>query len=223
MTPEPFHQPMHAFHTLVCRRRPAWTIGTKARPGLRSGINSGAGRRRQPPSPEQRQPRVAREMYAGACPQLGVEWGAQMTPEPFHQPMHPIFMPWCAGGGRHGRLVQKHVPDSDPGSIPAPADDTNHRRPNNDCRGSQEKCSAGAGPQLGVGWGAQMTPDPSINQCTHFMPWCAGGGRHGRLVQKHVPDSDPGSIPAPAGDANHRRPNNDCRGSQEKCSAGAGP
>ena len=215
---------------------------------------------------------------AGACPQLGVEWGAQMTPEPFHQPMHPIFMPWCAGaagmddwyenarhrirhsgdesmprtpgagiqrgrvapttpnhfqrpslifipwcagGGRHGRLVPRH---SDPGSIPAPAGDANHRRPNNDCRGSQEKCSAGACPQLGVGWGAQMTPEP-FHQPMHpiFMPWCAGGGRHGRLVQKHVPDSDPGAIPAPAGDANHRRPNNDCRGSQEKCSAGACP
>ena len=88
-------------------------------------------------------------------------------------------------------LVGKHVPDSDPGSIPAPAGDANHRRPNNDCRGSQEKCSAGACPQLGVEWGAQMTPEP-FHQPMHpiFMPWCAGGGRHGRLVRKHVPDSE---------------------------------
>ena len=50
-----------------------------------------------------------------------------------------IFIPWCAGGNRHGRLVRKHVPDSDPGSIPAPAGDTNHRRPNNDSPGSQER------------------------------------------------------------------------------------
>ncbi len=50
-----------------------------------------------------------------------------------------IFIPWCAGGNRHGRLVRKHVPDSDPGSIPAPAGDTNHRRPNNDSLGSQER------------------------------------------------------------------------------------
>ncbi len=71
------------FHTLVCRRPPAWAIGTKACPGLRSGIISGAGRRHQPPSPEQRQPRVAREKCsAGACPQPGVGWGAQTTSDP---------------------------------------------------------------------------------------------------------------------------------------------
>ena len=26
-----------------------------------------------------------------------------------------IFMPWCAGGNRHGRLLRKLVPDQDPG------------------------------------------------------------------------------------------------------------
>ena len=54
-----------------------------------------------------------------------------MTLELSDQPMHPIFIPWCAGASRHERLVQKHVPDSDPGWIPAPARDTNHRRPVN--------------------------------------------------------------------------------------------
>ena len=44
---------------------------------------------------------------AGACPQLGVGWVAQTTPEPFHQPMHPIFIPWCAGTSRHERLVRE--------------------------------------------------------------------------------------------------------------------
>ena len=91
-----------------------------------------------------------------------------MTLELSDQPMHPIFIPWCAGASRHERLVRKHVPDSDPGWIPAPAGDTNHRRPNNDSPGSQEKCSAGACPQLGAGCVAQTTPDPSINQCTQF-------------------------------------------------------
>ena len=38
-----------------------------------------------------------------------------MTLELSDQPMHPIFIPWCAGASRHERLVQKHVPDSDPG------------------------------------------------------------------------------------------------------------
>ena len=71
MTDEHFQQPDPDFHTLVCRRQPARAIGAKACPGLRSGINSGAGRRHQPPSPEQRQPSVAREKCsAGACPQL---------------------------------------------------------------------------------------------------------------------------------------------------------
>ena len=27
------------FHALVCQRQPAWAIGTKACPGLRSGMN----------------------------------------------------------------------------------------------------------------------------------------------------------------------------------------
>ncbi len=157
--------------------------------------------------------------------EAGIQRGrvAPTTPKHLQRP-GLIFIPRCAGAYRHGRLVRKHAPDSDPGSIPAPAGDANHRRPNNDCRGSQEKCRAGAGPQLGVGWGAQMTPEP-FHQPMHpiFMPWCAGGGRHERLVRKHVPDSDPGSIPAPAGDTNHRRPNNHSRGSQEKCSAGACP
>ena len=40
----------------------AASLGTKACPGLRSGMNSGAGRRHQPPSPNQRQPRVEGEM-----------------------------------------------------------------------------------------------------------------------------------------------------------------
>ena len=76
-----------------------------------------------------------------------------MPLEQFHQSAAPIFIRPCAGTRRHQRLVRKHVPNSDPGSIPAPAGDTNHRRPNNNSLGSQEKCSAGACPQLGVGWG----------------------------------------------------------------------
>ncbi len=43
------------------------------------------------------------------------------------------------------------------------------------------------------------------------------------FVRKHVPDSDPGLFPAPAGDTNHRRSNKDSPGSKENCSAGACP
>ena len=52
--------------------------------------------------------RVDREKRsAGACPQPGE--GGQTTPEPFDQPMHPIFIPCCAGTSRHERLPRKHV------------------------------------------------------------------------------------------------------------------
>ena len=44
---------------------------------------------------------------AGACPQLGEGRGAQTTPEPFDQPMHPILIPRCAGTSRHERLIRK--------------------------------------------------------------------------------------------------------------------
>ena len=56
--------------------------------------------------------------------------GAKACPghpnRPPNQPMHPIFIPWCAGASRqlerHGRCrrVRKHVPDSAPGwMVPA--------------------------------------------------------------------------------------------------------
>ena len=98
-----------------------------------------------------------------------------------------------------------------------------HRRNVPNCKpmvdGGMRKCSAGACPPLGSGWGVAESTVPI--RCTKpqlrlFIPWCAGGNRHGRLVRKHVPDSDQGSIPAPAGDTNHRRPNNDSPGSQER-------
>ncbi len=140
--------------------------------------------------------------------------------------MHAILIPWCAGASRHERLVRRHVPDSDPGSIPAPAGDTNHRRPNNDSPGSQERnVGLGLVPRQGAGWGAQTTPEP-FDRSMHaiLIPWCAGDSRHERLVRRHVPDSDPGWIPAPAGDTNHRRPNNrQPRVAREKCRAGACP
>ena len=151
-------------------------------------------------------------------------WVAQMTLERFPQPAPPILISWCAGASLHERLVGKHVPDSDPGWIPARAGDTNHRRPNNHSRRSKERCSAGARPQPGEGWEAQTTPE-LFRQPAHliFISWCAGDSGHERLVGKHVPDYDPGWTPARAGDTNHRRPNNHSRRSKERCSAGACP
>ena len=95
-----------------------------------------------------------------------------MTLELSHQPMHPIFTPWCAGDSRHERLVRKHVPDSDPAcallstSMPAL-----HRRNVPNCRpmadGGMRKCSAvedfarrGACPPLGSAWGVAESTVP---------------------------------------------------------------
>ena len=120
--------------------------------------------------------------------------------------MHPFFIPWRAGTSRHGRLVRKHVPDSDPGwMVPA----------------TEFVIPAKAGIQRGRV--APTTPKHFQRPGLIFIPWCAGTSRHERLVRKHVPDSDPGWIPAPAGDTNHRRPSNDSRGPKERCSAGACP
>ena len=132
------------FHTLVCRRQPAWAIGTKACPGLRPGMDGSRHRIRH--SGESRNPggRVA-----------------PTTPKHFQRP-GLIFIPWCAGASRHERLVRKHVPDSDPGWIPAPAGDTNHRRPNNDSRGPKERCSAGAGPLPAGSGGRPLSLRPPL-------------------------------------------------------------
>ena len=94
----------------------------------------------------------------------GIQRGrvAPTTPKHSHQPMHPIFIPWCAGASRHGRLVRKHVPDSAPGWIPAPAGDTNHHRPNNDSRGPKERCSAGAGPLPAGSGGRPLSLRPPL-------------------------------------------------------------
>ena len=218
-----------------------------------------------------------RKCSAGACPPQGSGWGEAESAVPIRciKPQFRLFKPWCAGTSRHERLVRKHVPDYDPGcprqstSMPAL-----HGRNVPNCRpmadGGMRKCSAGACPPQGSGWGEAESAVPI--RCTKpqlrlFIPWCAGTSRHERLVRKHVPDSefvilaeagiqrgrvapttpkhlqrpglifiprcagtsrhkrlvrkhvpasDPGRIPAPAGDTNHRRPNNDSRGSQER-------
>ena len=124
----------------------------------------------------------------------GEVWVVAMTLELSHQPMHPIFIPRCAGTSRHGRLVRKHVPDYDPGcarqstSMPAL-----HRRILPHCRpmvdGGMRKCSAGACPPLGSGWGLAESAVPircTKPQLPHFIPPCAGTSRQQRLVRKYV-------------------------------------
>ena len=107
-----------------------------------------------------------------------------MTLELSHQPMHPIFKPWCAGTSRHERLLRKCALQST--SMPAL-----RRRNVPNCRpmadGGMRKCSAGACPPLGSGWGVAESAVPI--RCTKpqfglFIPWCAGANRHGRLVRK---------------------------------------
>ncbi len=57
------------------------------------------------------------ECSAGACPPLGKGWGVAESTVPIQctKPQLRLFIPWCAGTNRHGRLVRKHVPDYDPG------------------------------------------------------------------------------------------------------------
>ena len=120
-----------------------------------------------------------------------------MTLELSHQPMHPIFTPWCAGASRHVRLARKHVPDSDPGcALQSPSVPALHRRNLPNCRpmadGGMRKCSAvqdfarrGACPPLGSGWGVAESTVPIRGikpQLPPFTPWCAGANRHERLL-----------------------------------------
>ena len=102
----------------------------------------------------------------------GEGWAVAMTLELSHQPMHPIFIPWCAGTSRHGRLVRKHVPDSDPGcALQSTSMPALHRRILPNCRpmvdGGMRKCSAGACPPAGVGVGrGRLRRANSLHQTT---------------------------------------------------------
>ncbi len=66
-----------------------------------------------------------------------------------------------------------------------------HRRILPNCRpmvdGGMRKCSAGACPPQGSGWGSAESTVPI--RCTKpqlplFIPWCAGASRHERFVRK---------------------------------------
>ena len=110
-----------------------------------------------------------------------------------------------------------------------------HRRNVPNCRrmgdGGMRKCSAGACPPLGSGWGVAQSAVPI--RCTKpqlpiFIPWCAGTSRNERLVRKHVPDYDPGcTLQSTSMPALHRRNVPNCRpmadGGMRGCSAGACP
>ena len=129
-----------------------------------------------------------------------------MTPEPFDQPMHPIFTPWCAAASRHERLVRKHVPDSDPGcALQSTSMPALHGRNVPNCRpmadGGMRKCSAGACPPQGSGWGSAKSTVPI--RCTKpqlplFIPWYAGTSRHERFVRKQMVPVTPAGPVAPA-------------------------
>ena len=163
-----------------------------------------------------------------------------MTLELSHQPMHPIFKPWCAGTSRHERLLRKCALQST--SMPAL-----RRRNVPNCRpmadGGMRKCSAGACPPLGSGWGVAESAVPircAKPQLRLFIPWCAGRSRHGRLVRKwcyaassmleyhRPPFVIPGcALQSTSMPALHRRILPTCRpmadGGMRKCSAGACP
>ena len=79
-------------------------------------------------------------------------------------------------------LVRKHVPDSDPGcALQSTSMTALHRRNVPNCRpmadGGMRKCSAGACPPLGSGWGVAESTVPiscTKPQLRLFTPRCAG-------------------------------------------------
>ena len=133
-----------------------------------------------------------RKCSAGACPPLGSEWGVAESAVPIRctKPQLRLFITWCAGTSRHGRLVRKHVPDSDPRCAPQSTSmPALHRRNLPNCRpmadGGMRKCSAGACPPLGSEWGVAESAVPirfTKPLLPLFIPWCAGNSRHGRLL-----------------------------------------
>ena len=107
---------------------------------------------------------------------------ASITPKHFQRP-GLIFIPWCAGTSRHRRLVRKQC------ALQATSMPALHRRILPNCRpmvdGGMRKCSAGACPPLGSGWGLAESAVPircTKPQLPHFITWCAGGRRHEQLV-----------------------------------------
>ena len=95
------------FHAFVCRRQPACAIAMKACPGLRSGIDCSSSLsfaiRGIPSSirPLDSSFRPPKSSFPRKRESRGEVWVVAMTLELSHQPMHPIFMPSCAGDSRH--------------------------------------------------------------------------------------------------------------------------
>ena len=106
-----------------------------------------------------------RKCSAGACPPLGSGWGMAETgaPIPSTKPQLPLMTPWCAGSPPAKRAELK-----------------------TDGRCRKEKCSAGARPPLGSGWGVAESTAVTRRtkpQLRLFKPWRAGTRRHERLLR----------------------------------------
>ena len=85
------------FHTLACRRQPAWAIGRR-----KGGTRQTAGV--VIPAIES----MPRTPIRGRNPEGGwMQWHSNNP-----QPSHSVFIPCCAGTSRHERQVRKHVPES---------------------------------------------------------------------------------------------------------------
>ena len=133
-----------------------------------------------------------RKCSAGACPPLGSAWGVAESARAnsLYQATIPAFHTLVC---RHERLARKHAPQST--SMPAP-----HGRNVPNCRpmadGGMRKCSAGACPPQGSGWGVAESAAPI--RCTKpqfrlFTPWCAGTSRSWAIRYESMPpNSDRG-------------------------------
>ncbi len=135
---------------------------------------------------------VANKLHSAATLALGYQgsgWGVAESAVPMRVPNHRRGTS-CAGASRESDCVRKHVPDSDPGcALQSTSMPALHRRNVPNCRpmvdGGMRKCSAGACPPLGSGWGVAESTVPI--QCTKpqlrvFIPWCAGASRDQRLL-----------------------------------------
>ena len=113
----------------------------------------------------------------------------------FERAVEPLHSAFSSFRPLHSSFVRKHVPDSDPGcALQSTSMPALHRRNVPNCRlmavGGMRKCSAGACPPLGSGWGVAESAVPI--RCTKpqlrlFLLWCAGTNRHERSAMKARP------------------------------------
>ena len=99
-----------------------------------------------------------------------------MTLELSHQPMHPFFIPWCAGTSRHERLVRKCAYAAFERAVEPLHSAFSSFRPLNS---SFPRRRESRGEVRVVAMTLELSHQPMH---PFFMPWCAGASRRERLL-----------------------------------------